>query len=244
MLRRISFFLVGVVVYGLFLATVLYAIGFVGNVVVTKAIDTGTVVPWPQALAIDVALIALFGVQHSVMARPAFKRAWRRVVPVPLERSAYVLLSSACLFVLFWCWRPLPAPVWDASGTTIGAALAALFWLGWGLLVAATFLIDHFDLFGLRQVTLFLRGVEYTPLAFKRPLVYRFVRHPLMLCQLIAFWATPRMSVGHLVFAAGMTLYILVGIAFEERDLLAEYGESYAKYRAEVAMLAPLRWRR
>ncbi len=242
--RRITFFLVGVTAYGLFLATVLYAVGFVGNVAVPRTIDTGAVVPWPQALAIDVALIALFGVQHSAMARPAFKRAWQRIMPAPLERSVYVLMSSTCLVLLYWCWRPLPAPAWDASGTSIGAALSALFWLGWGLEVASTFLIDHFDLFGLRQVTLFLRGVAYTPPAFKQPLVYRFVRHPLMLCLLIAFWATPRMSMGHLVFAAGMTLYILVGVAFEERDLLAEHGESYAEYRAQVGMLFPLRWRR
>ncbi len=243
MAQRIIFFLVGVMAYGLFLATVLCGIGFVGNVALPKGIDGGGAAPWPQALVVDVALIALFGVQHSVMARPAFKRAWQRVLPAPLERSVYVLLSSACLLLLFWWWRPLPAPVWDASSTSIGGALAALYWLGWGLVVASTFLIDHFDLFGLRQVTLFLRGVEYTPPPFHQPLVYRFVRHPLMLSTLIAFWATPRMSVGHLVFAAGMTLYVFIGIAFEEGDLLAAHGEPYAKYRAQVAMLVP-RWRK
>jgi protein-S-isoprenylcysteine O-methyltransferase Ste14 len=244
MARRIVFFLVGVVAYGLFLATMLWGVGFVGNVALPRSIDVGVAVPWPQALLVDLALVAVFGVQHSVMARPAFKRAWQRIVPVPLERSVYVLLSSACLLALFWWWRPLPAPVWDASSTSIGGALAALYWLGWGLVVASSFLIDHFDLFGLRQVTLFLRGVEYTPPPFKQPLVYRFVRHPLMLSTLIAFWATPRMSVGHLVFAVAMTLYVIIGVALEEGDLLAAHGESYAKYRAQVAMLAPLRWRR
>jgi protein-S-isoprenylcysteine O-methyltransferase Ste14 len=244
MARRLIVFLVGVAVYCLFLGTVLCGIGFLGNTGLHEGIDGGVAIPWPRAVAVDVALIALFGMQHSVMARPAFKRHWQRVVPVPLERSVYVLLSCACLLLLFWCWRPLPAPVWDASGTRVGAALAALFWIGWGLVVASTFLVDHFDLFGLRQVTLFLRGVEYTPPPFRQPLVYRYVRHPLMLSTLIAFWATPRMSVGHLLFAAGMTLYTLVGVAFEERDLLAAHGESYARYRAQVPMLLPVprRW--
>jgi methanethiol S-methyltransferase len=244
LLRRVIFFAIGAVAYALFTATMLYGIGFVGNFAVAKAIDSGPVGPWPQAVAVDLGLIALFGVQHSVMARPAFKRACRNAVPAPLERSAYVLLSSACFALLCWCWRPLPATVWDASGTVLGVALTALFWLGWVLEIASTYLIDHFDLFGLRQVWLFLRGVAYTPPAFEQPLVYRYVRHPLMLCLLIAFWATPRMSVGHLLFAAGSTLYILIGIAFEERDLLAEHGEPYAAYRARVSMLVPLRLRR
>jgi protein-S-isoprenylcysteine O-methyltransferase Ste14 len=231
MARRLLFFLVGVAVYGLFLATVLLGVDFVGDMGLHVGMDGGLATPWPRAAAVDVALVALFGAQQ-------------RVVPAPLERSVYVLSSCACLLSLFWCWQPLPAPVWDASGTRVGGALTALFWLGWALVVASTFLIDHFDLFGLRQVTLFLRGVEYTPPPFRQPAVYRYVRHPLMLSTLIAFWATPRMSVGHLLFAAGMTLYTLVGITFEEGDLLAAHGESYAMYRAQVPMLLPVRGRR
>jgi protein-S-isoprenylcysteine O-methyltransferase Ste14 len=244
MTRRLIFFLVGVAVYCLFLATVLCGIDFVGNTGLHAGIDGGVAMPWPRAVAVDAALIALFGVQHSVMARPAFKRHWQRVVPVPLERSIYVLLSCACLLLVFGCWHPLPATVWDASGTSLGGVLTALFWLGWGLVVASTFLIDHFDLFGLRQVTLFLRGLEYTPPPFRQPLVYRYVRHPLMLSTLIAFWATPRMSIGHLLFAIGTTLYVLIGVALEEGDLLEVHGESYAAYRAQVPMLLPLRGRR
>jgi protein-S-isoprenylcysteine O-methyltransferase Ste14 len=237
MARRVIFFVVGIMAYGLFLATVLCCICFVGNLALLKGIDEGAAVPWSQALVVDLALIALFGVQHSVMARPAFKRSWQRVIPTPLERSVYVLLSSGCLLLLFWWWQPLPTPVWDTSGTRVGGALTALYWVGWGMVMASTHLIDHFDLFGLRQVTLFLRGVEYTPPAFKQPLVYRFVRHPLMLSTLIAFWATPRMSVGHLVLAVGMTLYTLIGIAFEEGDLLAAHGVArwgYAGARTQV----------
>lgn len=230
----------GFVCYVVFLGSFLYAIGFVGNIVVPKAIDSGASAAPAQALLIDLLLLGAFAIQHSVMARPGFKRVWTRIVPHPVERSTYVLLSSLLLALLCWQWRPLPSPVWDATASPLLAGLAsALFWLGWLLLLLATFMVSHFDLFGLRQVYLRLRNLEYSPPRFTRRALYRIVRHPIMLGFLIAFWATPRMSLGHLLFSVATTGYILVGIALEERDLTRAHGEQYRAYRSQVPMLIP-----
>ena len=227
--RRLAVFAYGVLTYALFLLTVVYVVIFAG-----KTIDNGARSSAAVSVAVDLALVALFGVQHTIMARPAFKRR----VPQPIERSTFVLASAVCLDLLFWFWRPLPGTIWNTTGAA-RAVLTALFAVGWALVVASTFLIDHFDLFGVRHVTLYLRGIPYTPVPFKESFVYRHVRHPLMASFLIAFWATPRMSVGHLLFAAGMTAYIFIGIAFEERELARAFGAEYERYRARTSMLFP-----
>ncbi len=237
---RLLMTLYGVVTYALFLATFLFLVGFVGNLPLPRTIDGGPVVPAGEATLVDLALIALFGVQHSVMARPAFKRWWTRFVPEPIERSTYVLAASAMLALIFWQWRPIVEPVvWDLGRTAGGIALDALFWIGWAVLLVSTFLINHFELFGLRQVYARLVGRSLPTPAFRTPLLYRHVRHPIYLGFLIAFWATPRMTAGHLLFAVGCTLYILVGIRFEERDLVAHLGDRYRRYREQVGMLLP-----
>src|SRR5688572_13607189 len=240
MVKRLLVFIFGVIVYLLFLFTVLYGIGFVGNIAVPKSIDSGTPSSLSTTLLINLLLVAIFGVQHSVMARPAFKKVWLRFIPEPAERSIYVLFTSMALLLLFWQWRPLPTNVWNFPNGVMNIALTSLFWIGWLCVVVSTVLINHFDLFGLRQVYLYLRDIEYTPVQFKEPLPYKYVRHPLMLSFLIAFWATPQMSIGHLQFAFGMTLIIFIGIAFEERVLLKAYGDSYARYRQQLSMTIPL----
>jgi protein-S-isoprenylcysteine O-methyltransferase Ste14 len=240
MIKRRLIFVFGIVTYLLFLSTVLYAIGFVGNVVVPKSIDTGGPSPLFTAVLVDLSLIALFGVQHSVMARQTFKRWLTRHVPQPIERSIYVLFSSLSLVLLFWQWRPVTHHVWIFASDPLNTVLKILSWIGWGLVVSSTFLIDHFDLFGLRQVYCGLRGIAYTPVPFRQPSIYKYVRHPLMLGFLVAFWSTPEMSVGHLIFAAGMTGYIFIGIAFEERDLVRAHGLAYERYRRKVSMLFPM----
>ncbi len=240
MVKRLLVFIFGVAVYLLFLFTILYGIGFVGNMLVPKDIDGGTPSPLVVALPINLSLIAIFGVQHSVMARSAFKKWWLRLIPEPIERSMFVLGASLSLLLLFWQWRPLTGYVWNFPAGLMNVVLMSLFWIGWLGVVLSTFLINHFDLFGLRQVYLYLRGIDYTPIPFKQASLYKYVRHPLMLALLIAFWATPQMSVGHLLIAAGMTAVIVIGIAFEERDLLRRYGEPYEQYRKQVSMLIPL----
>lgn len=232
--------LYAVMSYALFFATYLLLVGFVGDFPLPKTIDTGAASPIVEAVIVNLLLIASFGLQHSVMARPAFKRWWTRVVPEPIERSTYVLAATLVLALMMWQWRPIAAPiVWDIEQKAGVLALDALFWVGWGVLLLATFLINHFELFGLRQAYARLRGRTIPAQAFRTPLLYRHVRHPIYLGFMISFWATPRMTAGHLLFAVGMTLYILVGIHFEERDLVAHFGDRYRRYREQVGMLLP-----
>ncbi|HZE15307.1 MAG TPA: NnrU family protein [Mycobacterium sp.] len=243
-MNRLLVITYGALSYLIFLAAFLYAIGFVGNLAVPRSIDHGVAVPIGQAVAVNVLLLGLFAVQHSVMARAAFKRWWTRFVPRPVERSTYVLLASLVLFLLYWQWRTMPAVVWQVTSPALRQGLWALFWLGWVTVLAATFMINHFDLFGLRQVYLAWRGKPYSYIGFRKPLLYRLVRHPLMLGFIIAFWATPTMTAGHLLFAIGTTGYILLAVQLEERDLVAALGDPYHEYRREVSMLLPTPRRR
>jgi protein-S-isoprenylcysteine O-methyltransferase Ste14 len=229
----------GAAAYLLFVVAFLYLVAFLGNFWVPRTVDHAIPGPLGQAVVINAALVALFGVQHSVMARPAFKRWWTRFVPAPIERSTYVVLSSVVLLVLYWQWRTMPAVVWDVREPAARIAVWAVFWLGWAIAFASTFMINHFDLFGLRQVYLAWRGKPYTDLPFHIHLFYRLVRHPLMLGFLIAFWAAPTMTAGHLLFSVAITGYILLALQIEERDLVAALGDQYREYRREVAMLVP-----
>ena len=228
----------GLVCYVLFFATFLYAIGFVDGLLVPKNVDTGTPGPLIPTLLINGALLTVFAVQHSVMARPGFKAWWTKIVPPPVERSTYVLLASLALILMFWQWRPLPATVWDVAGPA-ATVLWALNALGWAVLLTSTFLISHFDLFGLNQVWSYAAGKAAPEKPFHTPLFYRYVRHPLYLGFMIGFWSIPHMSLGHLIFAVGATGYILVGIFFEERDLVAHFGDTYRSYQKRVSMLLP-----
>lgn len=230
----------GVASYLVFLASFLYAVGFVGDILVPKSIDSGASARLPAALLVDTVLLLLFAVPHSVMARPAFKRWWTKFVPPPVERSTYVLVSSLLLGLLFWQWRPIPAVVWNVGHPAGRWLLHAVFWAGWALVLVSTFLIDHFDLFGLRQVFLYASGREYTQHAFRITGLYRYIRHPLMTGFLLAFWATPTMTVGHLLFAVATTGYILIALQLEERDLHSFHGEQYRAYRKQAGMLLPL----
>jgi methanethiol S-methyltransferase len=233
----------GVAAYFVFLCTFLYAIGFVSGVVVPKTVDTGPAGPIGEALVINVLLLSLFAVQHSVMARKPFKRWLTQFVPASIERSTYVLLASLALILVFWQWRPIPAIVWEAANPALAMALLGLSLLGWLIVLLSTFLINHFELFGLQQVLLNMIGKDAAEPRFRTPLLYKLVRHPLYLGFIIAFWATPVMTAGHLLFALVTTVYILVAIALEERDLIDLFGDEYRRYRQRVAMLVPF-WRK
>jgi protein-S-isoprenylcysteine O-methyltransferase Ste14 len=238
MTNRFFSFLYGAICYAAFFASFLYAIGFIGNFAVPKSMDSISDDAWQSALLIDLGLLALFAVQHSVMARPGFKRVFTRIVPAVLERSTYVLASSVALMFLFWQWRPLGGVIWDVQNTLGRAVLFFGFGVGWLVVLYATFMINHFDLFGLRQVWLHLNGQPQTKIRFATPVLYRVVRHPLYVGWLLTFWCTPTMTVTHLFFALATTAYILIGIRLEERDLMQVHPE-YAAYREQVPMLIP-----
>jgi protein-S-isoprenylcysteine O-methyltransferase Ste14 len=240
-MSRIAGFVFGAVAYLVFFGTFLYAIGFVTGIGVPKTVDTGPVVPWMEALVVDVLLLSAFAIQHSGMARRPFKRWLTRFVPASVERSVYVLLASLILIAIFWQWRPIPDVVWQVAHPQIATAVMGLSLFGWLLVLASTFLISHFELFGLKQVALNLAGKPMPQAKFRTPMFYKLVRHPLYLGFIIAFWAAPVMTAGHLLFAAVTTGYILVAIVLEERDLVHQFGDEYRRYRERVSMLLPIR---
>lgn len=229
----------GVVCYFIFFATFLYLVGFIADIPQIKGIDDGEVFGLARALPVNIALMLVFGLQHSIMARPGFKAVWTRIVPKPIERSTYVLAASLALMLLFWQWRPMPTAVWEADAVWLVALLWAVFLAGVLLVLLSTFVINHFDLFGLRQVWLEFRAKPYSDLPFRVTWFYRFVRHPLYVGFLLALWSAPRMSQGHLLLSIGLTIYILIAIQLEERDLVAGLGQSYRDYQARVPMLIP-----
>ncbi|NII25253.1 isoprenylcysteine carboxylmethyltransferase family protein [Pseudoflavitalea sp. X16] len=242
-MKKVLFLLYGIICYCIFFGTILYAIGFVGNLFVPKSIDSAPQTSLLSAVLINASLLLLFALQHSMMARPAFKHRWTMIIPEPLERSTYVLLASLCLIFLMWQWQPMGGIVWKVENPAFKAILSIAYLSGWSIVFTSTFLINHFDLFGLRQVWLYFTGRPYTALPFRLPLFYKMVRHPLYLGFLIAFWSASTMTVAHLLFAILTTGYILVAIQFEERDLVAHFGEQYRRYKRWVPMLIPfLRW--
>ena len=240
---RILALIYGSVAYLVFLGAFLYAIGFVTGLGVPKTVDTGLVAPIGEAIVVNILLMSVFAVQHSVMARKPFKRWWTQFVPSAIERSTYVLLASLALILLFWQWRAMPSIVWQVSNPTMAMAMLGLSLFGWFIVLLSTFLINHFELFGLQQVILHLAGKTVAEPRFKAPMLYKLVRHPIYLGFIIAFWAAPVMTAGHLLFALVTTAYILIGIALEERDLIALFGDEYRHYRQRVAMLIPIWWK-
>ena len=237
---RVITFIYGMVSYALGSASLLYLICFVSNIVVPKTIDSTPVGAIAPAVLVDLILVALFAFQHSLMARPGFKERWTRIVPQPAERSTYVLATALVLALLFWQWQPIPGVVWNVENAVGKGLLQGLFWLGWVILYASSFMINHFDLFGLRQVYLRLKSEPYRPVPFVEVALYRFVRHPITLGLLIGLWATPSMSVGHLLFAAATSVYVFIGIFLEEHDTRQALGERYERYRRETSMIVPL----
>ena len=239
-MKRVMFFLYGIICYAIFFVTFLYAIGFIGNMVVPKSIDSGFQGGTGSAWLVDILLLSLFAVQHSVMARQGFKKWWTKIIPKPIEQSTYVLFASIALIVLFYFWRPISGEVWNVENSLLGIILTILFFIGFSMVLLATFLINHFNLFGLQQVYRNLKKEEQKYPAFVKPFFYKVVRHPLYLGFLIAFWATPGMTVGHLLFSFATTGYILAAIQLEEHDLVRFHGDEYKKYQQEVSMIIPL----
>jgi protein-S-isoprenylcysteine O-methyltransferase Ste14 len=239
---RLIAFLYGVVSYVIFFITFLYAIGFVENLVVPTTIDAGTAASLLEAVVVNLLLLTVFAVQHSVMARKGFKRWWTQFVPASVERSTYVLFASLSLALLLWQWRPIPDVVWQIANPQLASAVTCVSFIGWFVVLTGTFLINHFELFGLHQVTNHLAGRPMPALRFRTPLFYKFVRHPIYLGFMIAFWAAPTMTAGHLLFAAATTGYIVIGAWLEERDLVDLFGDDYRRYRSSVSMLLP--WRK
>ena len=240
-MSRIIALIYGIASYAIGVASILYAIGFTTGLIVPKTIDTGDATPLGVAVAVDILLVTLFAVQHSIMARQGFKAWWTRIVPPAVERSTYVLFSSIALAVLFWLWRPIGVVVWSIEDRSLALAATAVALLGWVLVLASTFLINHFELFGLQQVASNLVGAPMPSAKFRTPLLYKVVRHPLYLGLVVAFWSAPTMTVGHLLFAALNTAYIFLGVALEERDLIALFGDDYRRYKERVPMLFPYR---
>lgn len=238
-MKRLMFSLYSILNYFIFLLTFLYAIGFVANYIVPVSIDSGASTNLTVAVIINLLLLSLFALQHTLMARPWFKRWWIQYIPEPLERTTYVLLSSLCLIVLYLCWQPMPNKVWSINNAFFSSLIWAVYLLGWLVVLISTFLINHFDLFGLRQVYLYVMKQPYSHVPFKQVVFYRWVRHPIMLGFIVAFWATPQMSQGHLLFALVTTAYILIAIQFEEHDLRQHIGERYDEYRQQVSMILP-----
>ncbi|MEE9331546.1 MAG: isoprenylcysteine carboxylmethyltransferase family protein [Methylophilaceae bacterium] len=234
------YFIYGIICYIIFFGTFLYAIGFVGNFLVPKSMDVGTAVPFVEALITNLLLLGVFAVQHSVMARKGFKEKWTKIIPAAIERNTYVLFTSLALILLFWQWKPMGSVIWDVSGTTLGNALIAISLIGWLIVLMSTFLIDHFELFGLKQAYTSLTGKQFKLGQFKTPAFYKFVRHPIYFGFTIAFWATPVMTISHLLFAIATLGYTLIGTFLEERDLVDTFGDEYRNYKSKVSMLFPM----